>query len=97
MKTSEEDQPYRMPQVSGPAPRREGTLSPPMPKIKGYEIVRELGEAGQGRVWRAVQLSTHRQVALKVPRVDLLRSRKALARFEREVERIKACTTTRWS
>lgn len=65
----------------------EGTvISVPPPQIEGYEVLDELGEAGQGRVWRALQLSTRREVALKVPRVDLLRSRKALARFEREVE-----------
>jgi serine/threonine protein kinase len=56
------------------------------PQIEGYEILDELGEAGQGRVWRAMQLSTRREVALKVPRIELLNSRKALARFEREVE-----------
>jgi len=48
--------------------------------------VAKLGEAGQGQVWRAVQLSTGRHVALKVPRIGLLSSKKTLARFEREVE-----------
>jgi len=75
-----------LPAVSGPAPRREGTRPPRAPKIKGYEILGMLGEAAQGRVWRARQLSTRRQVALKVPRSDLLRSRKAMARFAREIE-----------
>jgi tetratricopeptide (TPR) repeat protein len=56
------------------------------PQIKGYEILGKLGEAGQGQIWRALQLSTSRQVALKVPRVGLISSEKALARFEREVE-----------
>jgi hypothetical protein len=60
--------------------------SVPPPQIPGYEILGEVQAAGQGRVWRARQLSTRREVALKVPRVDLLRSRKALTRFEREVE-----------
>ena len=76
----------RMPTVSGVAPDRGKPPSLPPPRIRGYEIRGDLGEAGQGRVWRAMQLSTHREVALKVPRVDLLRSRKALARFEREIE-----------
>ncbi len=58
----------------------------PPPQIEGYEILGELAAAGQGRVWKARQLSTRREVALKVPRVDLLRSRAALTRFEREVE-----------
>ena len=76
----------RMPTVSGVAPDRGKPPSLPPPRIRGYEIRGDLGEAGQGRVWRAMQPSTHREVALKVPRVDLLRSRKALARFEREIE-----------
>ena len=36
------------------------------PQIEGYEILCKLGEAGQGQIWRALQLSTNRQVALKV-------------------------------
>jgi len=56
------------------------------PQIEGYEILGKLGEAGQGQIWRALQLSTNRQVALKVPRAGLISSDKALARFEREVE-----------
>ncbi len=55
-------------------------------QIEGYEILGKLGEAGQGQIWRALQVSTNRQVALKVPRAGLLSSDKALARFEREVE-----------
>ena len=56
------------------------------PQIEGYEIISKLGEAGQGQIWRALQVSTNRQVALKVPRAGLISSEKALARFEREVE-----------
>ncbi len=56
------------------------------PQIEGYEILGKLGEAGQGQIWRALQVSTNRQVALKVPRAGLISSDKALARFEREVE-----------
>jgi predicted Ser/Thr protein kinase len=76
----------RMPTVSGVTPDQGKPLSFPPPRIRGYEIIGDLGEAGQGCVWRALQLSTRREVALKVPRVDLLRSRKALARFQREIE-----------
>jgi len=56
------------------------------PQIDNYEILGKLGEAGQGQIWRALQISTNRQVALKVPRAGLISSEKALARFEREVE-----------
>jgi serine/threonine protein kinase len=61
-------------------------FSAPAPQIEGYQILDKLGEAGQGQVWRAIQSSTGRQVAMKVPRIGLLSSKKTLARFEREVE-----------
>ena len=76
----------KMPTLSRPSASQGQDISVAPPKIKGYEITGELGAAGQGRVWRAVQLSTHREVALKLPRANLLGSRKALVRFEREVE-----------
>lgn len=75
-----------LPTISASTPEQVGAFSVPPPQIQGYEIIGELGQAGQGRVWRAMQLSTRREVALKVPMVGLLSSRKALARFEREVE-----------
>ena len=37
--------------------------------IEGYEIIEKIAEAGQGQVWKAIQLSSGRQVAIKVPRV----------------------------
>ena len=88
MKVDDKPEPSRgheLPSVSDFA-AEAAPYSVPAPQIEGYEIISELGQAGQGRVWRALQLSTHREVALKVPRVELLGSRKALALFEREVE-----------
>ncbi len=79
-------QPSDLPPASTVGPGQAADVSLPPPQIEGYEILGELAAAGQGRVWKARQLSTHREVALKVPRVDLLRSRAALTRFEREVE-----------
>ncbi len=75
-----------LPTVSGPrgGPKRVSSVNPP--QIAGYEILGQLGEAGQGRIWRAVQLSTHREVALKMPHMEFLTSGKTAARFEREVE-----------
>ena len=75
-----------MPTVSGPSLDHKTILHAPAPQIKGYRIIGELGVAGQGRVWRALQLSTNREVALKVPQATALTSQKALLRFEREVE-----------
>ena len=57
-------------------------------RIEGYEIIEKIAEAGQGQVWRAIQLSTGRQVAIKAPRVRSLNSEEGMLRFEREIELI---------
>jgi serine/threonine protein kinase/Tfp pilus assembly protein PilF len=54
--------------------------------IVGYEIIEKIAEAGQGQVWRAIQLSTGRQVAIKAPKVKSVNSEEAMLRFEREIE-----------
>jgi serine/threonine protein kinase len=61
-----------------------GPPPPGAPAIEGYRILAKLGQGGMGTVWRAVQLSTRREVALKLLVVS--GSTKAKARFEREVE-----------
>ena len=38
-------------------------------QIDGYEVIEKVAEAGHGQVWRALQQSTNRQVAIKVPRL----------------------------
>ena len=50
-----------------------------------YVILDKLGEGGMGRVFKAVQLSLNRHVALKVVRNSLLKNETALKRFRREV------------
>jgi serine/threonine protein kinase len=57
-----------------------------LPQVEGYEVTARLGEGGMGTVWRAVQLGTQRQVALKFLSLERFGSPKARARFEREVE-----------
>jgi Tol biopolymer transport system component len=56
------------------------------PDIEGYKIIEPLGEGGMGIVWRAEQLSTRREVALKLLISQRVDSVKAQARFQREVE-----------
>lgn len=56
------------------------------PEIEGYKITGRLGEGGMGTVWRTVQLSTHREVALKLLSERRFESQKSRLRFVREVE-----------
>ncbi len=75
--------------VAGPALRRGEAALPAAVAtgaIAGYEIVDEISRGGQGIVYRAIQKSTKREVALKVLREGPLASRPARKRFEREVE-----------
>ncbi|MBI5724988.1 MAG: SUMF1/EgtB/PvdO family nonheme iron enzyme [Planctomycetes bacterium] len=59
---------------------------PNVPKVDGYEIKGRIGDGGMGTVWRAIQLSTKREVALKFLQERKLHSTKAQIRFEREVQ-----------
>lgn len=54
--------------------------------IPGYRVLGELSRGGQGVVYRALQISTHRQVAIKVLLDGHFASPAARRRFEREVE-----------
>jgi len=56
------------------------------PWVEGYQVTGKLGCGGMGSVWRAVQLSTKREVALKVLAAGVFGSGKERLRFEREVE-----------
>jgi serine/threonine protein kinase len=76
------EQPTR---ISGGVPA-EPTGEIQAPAIGGYELLEELHRGGQGVVYRALQLGTKRQVALKVLLEGPLASESARRRFEREVE-----------
>ncbi|HKQ48000.1 MAG TPA: serine/threonine-protein kinase [Phycisphaerae bacterium] len=54
--------------------------------LSGYEILDTLGSGGQGAVYKAVQKSTHRTVALKILLGSRLTSTNHTHRFAREVE-----------
>lgn len=68
--------------------RRDARNRRPVPPIAitGYELTGEIHRGGQGVVYRAVQLSTNRDVAIKVLRDGALSSVRDRARFEREVQ-----------
>jgi serine/threonine-protein kinase len=51
-----------------------------------YRIVDKLGEGGMGVVWRAVDTTLDRQVAIKVLPAGMARQPDRLARFEREAK-----------
>jgi serine/threonine-protein kinase len=56
------------------------------PTVTGYRIDRLIGEGGFGQVWRAIREHDGTLVAIKVLHLELIRSRDALTRFERELE-----------
>ncbi len=56
------------------------------PAIDGYSDLTEIGRGGQGVVYRALQRSTGRTVAVKVLLEGALASESAQSRFEREIE-----------
>src|SRR3989442_853340 len=52
----------------------------------GYRILGEIHRGGQGVVYQALQESTHRKVAIKVPKAGPFADPMELARFDREVD-----------
>jgi hypothetical protein len=56
------------------------------PRIPGYDLQAMVGRGGMGLVWKAVQLSTNRLVAVKTIHPRMLGNPKSQKRFRREVE-----------
>lgn len=55
------------------------------PRIPGYEVLKQIGRGGMGVVFKAVQLSTKRIVALKLLLEGPFASETSRKRFEREI------------
>lgn len=76
--------------AAGPAPTvRGGDLaggSLDRDVVPGYLLLREIGRGGQGVVYAALQVSTRREVAIKLLREGPLATRSARQRFAREIE-----------
>lgn len=53
-------------------------------QFAGYQVLRALGDGGQGHVLQAVRLADNRRVAIKIIRSDRLGDHRARARFEQE-------------
>ena len=84
--TDSDDNKGQMPTVSQPTSQGGTPSTADIPDIEGYRIIDKIGEGGMATVWRAVQLSTQREIALKVLSTGMFGSEKARIRFEREVE-----------
>ncbi len=57
-----------------------------LPRIEGFQVLEEIGRGGMGVVYKAIQESTKRIVALKIMLSGPFASSSAKLRFEREVE-----------
>jgi serine/threonine protein kinase/tetratricopeptide (TPR) repeat protein len=56
--------------------------------INGYKFLERVARAGMGDVYRAEQLSVHREVAIKVIKPELASNLEFIERFEREAQMI---------
>ena len=59
-------------------------------QLDQYRLVEKIGEGGMGVVWRALDTTLDRDVAIKLLPESFLRDEELLARFEREAKAVAA-------
>src|SRR5262245_17995019 len=74
------------PTIAGPAAAQGDPTAIRREALPGYELIEEISRGGQGVVYRAKQLGTKRDVAIKVILQRGPRQLHAQARFERVVQ-----------
>ncbi len=67
-----------------PEPEVTARHEPELPKVPGYRLEKVIGRGATGVVYRAVQLAVDRPVALKILHKELVGTKRAVRRLQRE-------------
>ncbi len=67
-----------------PQPELNAQPAPELPKVPGYRVEKVIGRGATGVVYRAVQLAVDRPVALKILHRELVGTKRAVRRLQRE-------------